>query len=173
MWDWGDQPSTLFPSIVQSLGELLPTTSPSLFKLLFRRALRKAQLVRGFGLSTTVLPNPVEWIAVFEDQTTFSSVQGNWSEFSDLVEVRGVSFYLSRQPIREVTVIHDGRNYSLFPDVPMHCFAFHRWAALPQQDPVWLYSVFGFERDTLRILLRIGKRGGQTRIEDRTQPIIL
>lgn len=116
---------------------------------------------------------PLEWIAVFEDETTFSSVQGSWSEFSDLVEINGSSFHLSRSPIREVVITFEDKKYTLLPDEPFPCFAFHRWAAPSGNNPVWLYSAFGFMRNGLRVLIRVGKLGVQTRVEDSRKPFIL
>jgi hypothetical protein len=119
---------------------------------------------------------PIIWKAVFSDETTATSADTSWASFADLVQIDGVSLHLSRMPISQVTVAHGSGLYSLLIEDGACCFGFHRWR-MPiggeRKDAEWMYSAFGFFRETERIILQITETSGRMLVQKRETPFLL
>lgn len=117
---------------------------------------------------------PIIWKAVFSDETVVASDKTSWASFSDLVQIDGVALHLSRMPISQVTISHGAGLYSLLIEEGACCFGFHRWrTSIGHKDTQWLYSAFGFFRETERIILQITETSGRMLVQKRATPFLL
>jgi len=114
-------------------------------------------------------------MVVFYDGSCASARDQSWADFSDLTEIDGMSLYISRNAIGQITILRDDKRYSLFMmDDPVRCFGFHHWRSSSSlEEPEWLYSAFGFFEEKRRTILQITETSGMTIIQNRETPFVL
>lgn len=93
---------------------------------------------------------PPEWLLVFADESHASSVDTAWSEHSELVEIDGLSVYLTRRPVKELLVVFPGSEVPiavLRPPAPTPMFSHKRYGlpvGVPGAVAQWRYTCFGY-----------------------------
>jgi hypothetical protein len=119
------------------------------------------------------------WLLHFLDGSHYSNIDGPWADISTLVQLGEMQVYETMNPVAEVWVRH--RNYP--EQIHKLCapqerrvpfFAFHRFATpiLVQnnEEETWLYTCFGYQLPTYRVLLLLTPEGFISTTQPTTTP---
>jgi hypothetical protein len=118
--------------------------------------------------------DPPSWDVIFEDDSHASSKSVSWANFSDCTQIDGVTVYLSRRNIFQITIASAYSIHSLLMEEPQSCFGFHRLRSrLAEDQAEWLYSAFGYATEENRIILQVTQTSGRMLIQKRSTPFVL
>ena len=123
--------------------------------------------------------HPPAWMVTFTDGTVATNDTQSWSNFSEPVELDGVTVYETTRPVSSVSLKDRyGQIHTLVlpEERALYPFAFKRNAISVTNPAIghrWLYSCFGYALPTYRVLLIATPTGFLTRVESRLTPFAL